>query len=337
MRIDELLEEAKADAPPARLAVDDLVNAGRRRLRRRNTGWALAAVLAVAATVGVPQILARPSAQMPAQVPVAPSPTKSPPKAEKFSLVAPFRGYTVDGFTVADPDAMSLSWTSAMIRQAGTDPDDQDGILSVTPPGVNPEPEGEFTTFTTDPVDGRDAYFLRQSGGGESLLWKLADGGFARVGSTATMSRSDMRRIAEAFKTGGGKPIRTALSSTYIPDGYRIYVASGLRARFITAAKAEEILTNPGKEAPDLGGNTISIKLEQANGGFSNAKDRCSEDEPECKVRVGGYVLVVSGDGVKPAERQKIFESVRPANPEDPSTWTPADEAYPTFVRPEVS
>ena len=43
-QLSDLLREAKADAPPLRLDVEDVVAAGRTRRRRRNTGWVLAAV-----------------------------------------------------------------------------------------------------------------------------------------------------------------------------------------------------------------------------------------------------------------------------------------------------
>ncbi|WP_433828008.1 hypothetical protein ACQP2E_01005 [Actinoplanes sp. CA-015351] len=334
MRIDELLEEAKADAPPTRLAVDDLVNAGRRRLRRRNAGWAITAVVAVATAIGVPQILTRPAA-LPAVTPTVPVPVTVPVVPEKFSFTPAFHGYSAGGYTVDEPAAMSLGWTSAKIREG----DEGVAYLSVYPPGVQRIPEDGAKKFETEPVDGRDAYFLRLKTGSEYLVWELADGGTGQVGDTEKLSRAQMRKIAAGFALGDGKPLGTALTATYIPDDYRLFVANDLRARFVTEAKTKEILARPDREhAPGVVRSLISIELEPVTEG-TPTKPACHEDIPSCQKRVldGRYSLVVSGHGVKLAELRKIFESVRAADPEKPSTWTPVDEAYPTFVLPQLN
>ncbi|MEU8240531.1 hypothetical protein AB0C07_19995 [Actinoplanes missouriensis] len=340
MRLSDLLEDARADAPPMRLDVDDMVRAGKRRVRRRNTGWALAAVVAVAAAIGVPQFVARPAAQPAGPVSVTPTPTVTGAVAPKrFSFTPAFHGYAAGGFTVDEPSAMSLGWTTARIREGGREV----GLLSVYPPGVERIPEEGATRTESEPIDGRDAHFLRLRTGGEYLVWELADGGTGQVGDTQTLSRAEMRTIAAGFAAGGGKPLGTALSAAYIPDGYRLFVASDLRARFVTEAKTKEILARSDREhAPGVVRNLISIELEPVLPGArteSTAKPRCTEDIPACFVLVadGRYSLIVSGHGVKPAELRKIFESVAAADPAKPSTWRAVDEAYPTFVLPELN
>ncbi|MEU4559168.1 hypothetical protein AB0F72_12345 [Actinoplanes sp. NPDC023936] len=338
MRLSELLEEARADAPPSRLHVDDLVAAGRRRVRRRNTGWAIAAVVVVATAIGVPQILTRPAA-LPAAAPTATPTATGTVEPGKFSFTPAFRGYSAGDYTVGEPTAMSLGWTSARIREGGQEV----GLLSVYPPGVERIPEDGATKIDTEPIDGRDAYFLRLKTGGEHLVWKLADGGTGQVGDSGTLSLAQMRKIAEGFAVGGGTPLRTALTAGYIPDGYRLFAASDLRARFVTEAKIEEILARPDREhAPGVVRNLISIELEPVLPGArteSTEKPRCTEDIVACFVLVadGRYSLVVSGQGVQPAELRKIFESVVIADPAKPSTWKAVDEAYPTFVLPELN
>src|SRR5262245_54062840 len=63
----ELLQAAKADAPPMRRTVEDIIADGRRRQGRRRLAWAsgASAVLAavVAASVAVPQLAASPRQQ----------------------------------------------------------------------------------------------------------------------------------------------------------------------------------------------------------------------------------------------------------------------------------
>ncbi|BBH65644.1 hypothetical protein ACTI_23290 [Actinoplanes sp. OR16] len=342
MRLSDLLEEARADAPPMRLGVDDLVAAGRRRLRRRRAGWAMAAAVAVAAAIGAPQIATRPEIATRPQIVNQPQIVTSAfpeEKAATFSFTPTFRGYRVGGFIIEDPAAMTLGWTSAMINQG----DQEEGILSVYPPGVERVRQEGVTMTPTDPVDGREAYLVREKSGGESLVWKLADGGQGQVSATAKLSRADMRRIAAAFRLGDGKPLLTTLTATHIPAGYRLFSASDTRMRFVTEAKAAEILASPDREhAPGVIKEMLSIRLESGtDGAFADSSEEpeCSAGGPICTKGVldGRWTVVVTGVGIELAEVKKVFESVEVADPEKPSAWTPVDEAYPTFVLPELN
>lgn len=51
--------DAMPDAPPLRHDIEYVLAAGRRRRRNRTAGWAIVAVVALAAAIGVPQIAAR--------------------------------------------------------------------------------------------------------------------------------------------------------------------------------------------------------------------------------------------------------------------------------------
>lgn len=341
MRLSDLLEKAKAGAPPARLDVNDLVAAGRRRQRRRSTGWAIAAVVAVAIAIGVPQIVTRSSAPPPA--PPAATSTTTPAK-KLFSFTPTFRGYTVDGYQIDAPGGMALGWTSALVRETGVT-DHNVGVLTVFPPGVVPSHPSETKKIATDPIGGRGAYFVRERDGRESLIWEYTAGGFADVGPrslTDPMSRADLRRVASGFKPGGGQPVRTALSASYIPADHRLITVSDFGALFVPEEQIKQILAQPDRNLPPgPAKRIISLSLEPVSEGSLpevTAKPTCSAEGPVCHVLVdeGRYSLVVSGRGVSLAEVRMIFESVTPADPDDPSTWTVADEAFPTFVRPAL-
>ncbi|MEU4694594.1 hypothetical protein [Actinoplanes sp. NPDC023714] len=333
MRLSDLLEEARADAPPMRLDVDQLVRAGKRRHRRRNAGWAIAAVAAVAAAIGVPQILTRQSAQPPVLPATSPSVAEKP---EYFAFTPTFRGYDVDGFRVEDPVAMSFGWTAASIREPGVA--DSVGAVRVYPPGVEPGFPEEAEKTAADPVGGHQAYYLvREDNGEKRLLWTVEDGSTVEVSASIGMSRAELRRVANGFRMGGGVPLRTALSASYLPPDYRMIMANDFAVRFVPAKKAAEIMNLPDRSyPPGVVKNIVSISVEPKNPGTeAKAKPACLEEGPVCLVLVAGgkYSLVVSGQGIDLAEVRRVFESVTVADPEDPAAWKAVDEAFPRSTR----
>jgi hypothetical protein len=340
MRIDELLDDARADAPPMRRDVDDMVAAGRNRLRRRNAGWAIAAVVAVATAIGVPQIVTRPPA-VPLAVDLAPSenPGVKPGEKPRFAFEPIFQGYRVDGFTVEDPVAMTLAWTAAGIFRPGVD--ESVGAVRVYPPGVEPNSMDKAERTGADPVGGREAYYLTRADNGEKrLLWTIVDGSTVEVSAAAGMSRAEVRRVADGFRTGSATPLRTALIAAYLPADYRLIDSSAFMARFVPAERAAQMLDTANRE-PQTGvvRNLVNISVEpKAAHAEATAEARCVDDVPVCTVLVadGRYQLTVSGQGIDAIRLRKIFDSVTVMDPEDKATWHPVGEAFPTFVRPEL-
>src|SRR6185295_2589444 len=105
----DLLHQAAQDPPPPRYDVEDVVRAGKRRQRRRRTGWAVGAALAVAVAVTVPQIVTHPPRRVT---------TAGKPRAINFT----FGGYTTGRFSVSTPFRWTLAGMSAEIRKKGGDP-----------------------------------------------------------------------------------------------------------------------------------------------------------------------------------------------------------------------
>src|SRR5689334_17882307 len=108
MKLSDLLETAREDAPAARYTVDDIVAAGRRRGRRHNAGWALAAVAAVMVAIGLPQIVSR----APDSRPLPAAPTHIPRPLDLL-----FKSFKVGSFTIGDPEWVGINNQSTYITR----------------------------------------------------------------------------------------------------------------------------------------------------------------------------------------------------------------------------
>ena len=337
-RLSELLAQARTDAPPLRYDVDDMVAAGRARQRRRNTGWAIAAVVAVATAIGVPQIVARPDGAPPALPAATSTATPSAAPEVRFPSDFTFRGYTAGSIQVDDPVGMGLDSMSAEVRESGAE--DAVGVLVVYRVGVEPT-WGDVKIVKTAPVRGHRAFYVRESDGTERLTWEYTAGGLAQVGprTASPMTRSAMRQAAEGFSLGGGRPLRIALRVPYIPDDYRLIRVGEHGGTLVTEPMAREMLDRPDRAAaPGAVEHVLRILLEEVRAGDypeTTGKPACSSADGECHQRVGGgrYRLTVHGQGIAMSEVRKVFNSVQVADLDDRSAWFPAGEAFPTFVR----
>ena len=150
--------------------------------------------------------------------------------------------------------------------------------------------------------------------------------------------------MAAAFEIGRGRTPTLSFTVGYVPSGYRLVTIGGstekdLPAGFVslvTDETAKAMLTRPDHGfAPGGVDNLIGIRFELPRDGVpAPKKATCSKSEVTCRVAVGDYQLIVSGQpDVKLSEVRKVFESMEPADPADPATWIPAEDALPDSVR----
>jgi hypothetical protein len=251
----EILELARADAPPPRSTVDDLVAAGRRRHRRltvarRAGGAGVAATLAV--VIGTLMSLQPHSgggfATGPAAEPAKPEvATASPP----FTFT--FAGFSVDNYRVLAPDQVNPAYQVATIVRDNKDTKEAEfvGSLTVFQPGVfNPELFQQGTRVT---VGGRDAfqaqlahklltewhmdrYANTDTINTDALAWQYAPNAWAVIDSEMFTSEkqqpfdyADQTRLAEQFRPGTGDPLpaRLPFQAGYLPDGFQLVSVDG--------------------------------------------------------------------------------------------------------------
>lgn len=356
MRLSELLDDVRADAPPARYDVADAVRAGKRLRRRRRAGWAAAAATAAAVAIGVPQLVTRADPPPQPITPVVPTPAPAP-TVSRTVVDYEFAGYTAGSFRVADPSVWTLAGDVAPIRAAGSG--EQVGFLQVFRPGVDPFSRAKPAAHMTDTarVDGRRAYFV-ESNGDRWLAWEYADGATAVVKPVVNRGLSDaeLRQVAEAFTPGRPAPVRVAFRAGYIAADYTLAEvvadpAADVRtaATFVPATQVMLRLHQPDRGLPPgthgLASQVLSIRLTTPAG-------RTATDMPtttECvdgirpgssKQLMGGscgrqlaggmYVLeVVGGPTISQSELRKVLEAVEVADLADSSAWLPVTTAIP--------
>ncbi|MBL7260893.1 hypothetical protein [Paractinoplanes lichenicola] len=299
MKLSDLLE----GAPPARYTVDDFVTAGRRRKRRRNAGWAIAAVVAVAIAIGVPQILTRQQTH-----PVTPEP------APTRALDRLFKTYKVGALTVGDPEWVGVNNQTTYIgrdRPPGR-PLRAVGTLSVYRPGFNPTPAWDSASVT-EPIGGRSAYFAQPRATGYDvgvwtptrvLVWQYAENATAVVTAYDRhlgLTETEMRAVAAKFALQATpQPIRQAYTVGHTPPGLKlaaveysmrgqgsvVFVPDAASAEFESTfrdSETEQLLANldpqnrriPGPTPVPPGGMVIDFRL----GGSSEIGP-----EPECRA-----------------------------------------------------
>jgi len=343
--LSDLLREAKADAPPPRYDVEDAVAAGRRLQRRRRAGVAVAAVVAVAAAIGVPQIVTH-GGRGHRPVPVAPTVTPY-----QFGYTS--RGYTAGGYRVTAPRTADL-WgyrTGVYPLNGGGD---AVASLEVYRPGVDPRTAfpGALVTFAA-PVKGRPAYFIKKDGQ-DILVWEYAAGARAQLWSISpkAMSRERMRTVAEGFAPGAFRPATIPFRVGYVPDGYRLsavtgqpsadgtgFASLGFLPETLAVSRLGQagplLLTDEMKENNTAGEIGIAAVRLRGDDDPGPGKVVCVESEPMCAERAPGgkYLLRVTGRLTSTAELRRILESVRLADMADPGTWTQVTAAVPRPVQ----
>jgi hypothetical protein len=353
-QLSDLLDEATAAAPPPRYDVEDAIAAGRRLQRRRNTGWAIAAVTAVAVAIGVPQIATR-RAEPP--VPPVVIPTTAPAPVQLRSFDYPFAGYTAGRFRIADPVSVTLSTVQAPIRPAnspdalsGVLSDSASGVVTVYRPGVVGVGDifGAYRNIGNPKINGRRAIFLqpKQTGAGPTtgMAWEYTDGGWVFVWSLhGRLKRADLTQVVKRLQL---KPraARLAFRATYLPSGYQLVQVDGASGAFFASP------TSGGRQrseqglvaTPDDLGDGLLIRLFQPA-----ASDPVREPagNPVCpkaaeycyRSLAGGYVLQVStgtsGTVVSPADLLRTLTAITVADPEDQGTWTGVNRALPASAQ----
>lgn len=335
----ELLEEAKADAPPLRYDVDDVVAAGRRLRRRRTAGWAIAAVVAVAAAIGVPQIVTRGSAR---HIQPAPPVVTSPAPGSTVTFSYTFRGYDAGGYRVSDPRDVDIQGVSAQVRRIGATEETFDGAtLEAYLPGLDPLARYPKATITeTDPIKGRRAFFFRANempgvGDDEWFGWEYADDAVAFLRPDPYgMPREALRLVAENFVLTPARPVKLPYKVGHVPSGYRVISVSGSSVYMIPTAKAIDRMRQPDhgpgkhKEGEPVWNFGINLGNPSVATVERKAKQGC--DIEGCYYTVDGTDLQMSvGGSVPKAEVEKTLASITVADPADPATWHLVNDALP--------
>jgi hypothetical protein len=365
--ISELLEEAKAGAPPLRYDVDFVWLAGRRRRRRRNAGWAIAAVVAVAAAIGVPQILTRrPDRPEPLKLP-APVVVTTPKSGDPLPFVLRFHGYDAGAYRVAEPTGAGVDGSSTYVQRIDeTNQSVVGAYLWIYEPGVDPlVRRAQATRIPAESIKGRPAFWLPpiDSLAGDSnrwLCWEYADGLMAILKPDGMgMPNADMRKVAEAFTLTAERKVVLPFKVGYIPPGWRLSDASGSPGspgkadgflRFEPDDFAAEEMKQPDRQLPDgyldgKGAWNILVSFSAAGehmpllpspeaGGSDPTKVDCDVEGCYHPVDNGRY-RVRAGGSIKQAEIRKILASITEADPDDPATWFTAHDSVPpaTLIR----
>ncbi|MBG0565316.1 hypothetical protein [Actinoplanes aureus] len=333
-QLSDLLREAKAEAPPLRLDVDNVVAAGRTRRRRRNTGWALGAVVTVAATIAVPQVLARPETRRP---PVVAATSATPSSSPGFF---PFRAlsqpYRVGELRVEEPHQMGVDGSMARIERDG----EEMGALWILPPGVSNFTWGDGVSLGSTTVNGRRGEYRRagkETGGPEYLEWQYAEGATALVWLSPRLDHAEGKAVAEAFEPVGDVPATVGFRLGYVPGDYQLMqVNTGaaapmpMRLSFLTTEAALVRLRDDQAFAADdeLRGAALSVSLTRARSSrYPDGEVECAEGECRLWRKDAGVLLQAKGLPAEEPGMKRMLLSVTPA--ED----VPVDDAVPASAR----
>jgi hypothetical protein len=349
-QLSDLLEAAAADAPPARYDVEDAIAAGRRLRRRRNTGWAIAAVVAVATAIGVPQIVTRGSER-----PIPPVvTTTTTPAAQPRSFDYPFPGYTAGRFRIEEPATLTLGGTQTVIRPVA-DSGSVSGYLTVYRPGVDPTWAFDGSKITDSaPVNGRQAIFLDpklpDGPNTAGLAWQYADDAWAIVWSWfGRLKRADLTQVAKRLPTGPKRAARVSFRSTYVPNGYRLVQVDGPDS----GGAVSGMLFGPAASGTrQYSERAMTAVLEDSGGALlirltrlpASERSRWPATTPVCpkaewycyrSLDDGRYLLqVISGkSGVGKTELLKTLQAITIADPGTPAAWTDATRAVPASAQ----
>lgn len=354
--LSDLLKEAKSDPPPARYGVDDVVAAGRRQLRRRNAGLAVAAVVAVAAAIGVPQIASRHSGDHPIPAATSIAPTV---KGTAYRFDYPFRGYTAAGYRVFDPTEAQMPGAAASIQKVGTtNPRQYDGELRVYRAGIDPRMfYPGHRPAEQSPVKGRPAYAETSYDGTPNMFaWQFAADQWAAISTIGhNMDQATVRKIAEGFTPRAAQPATTPLTIGWVPAGYRLIggrarpdtgdadrsAAAGLT--FVNDKSATTMVKLTDRDAakltqapPDQG---LFVSLSSLDKPYPT-EPTCDEAGRVCSVAVhdGHYRLdvtatAVSKDDVSTADLLRLLNSTTVNDLTRTSQWDDLSTSVPVTSR----
>lgn len=257
--LSDMLAEAKSDPPPLRYSVEDAVTAGRKRQRRLRAAWtgagSVAAVVAVAAAIAVPQIVTdkRPTRTTPV-APAASQPAKQEPAPfaypkDKFS--GNIVGFKAGNLTVSDTVHVTPGYQVAIVVAPGHGTPVQDaagtihqmpndvGQLVVYRQGVfapaQAKKSGERVSVngstgyyqkpmvTKSPVKIPGKVFQTEA----ILTWEYDDNAWAVVTASAAAKVTKQQLIALAGKVTSGtpEPVKIGFKLGYVPKGFQLTAA----------------------------------------------------------------------------------------------------------------
>ncbi|BCJ43829.1 hypothetical protein GCM10010168_91280 [Actinoplanes ianthinogenes] len=348
MRLSELLDEVRAEAPPPRYDVDQVVAAGRRLQWRRRVAAAAAAVLTVTAVVAVPQLAGGPPPSR-LTAPVA--------QVVPMPFTYAYDGFTAGRFRVEETHEATIDWTLNMITDV-RDPDRcrMQCMLGVRATAVtDPVFQRERSRTAAEPINGRPAYWLLDREMGDLvLLWEYADDGWAfiarpnmKVEADAPMSRDEMRTVAAAFRPGSARTVPSPFRPSYLPADWRLVETRGIKgsstailrkvataesmrqptSRTISVVKPPraadllELVARPSGVNKTPTAEPICVK--QSDGGY--CRMRMPERDLDLDVR-GGTALSLD-------ELRRITLGMTVADLGKPATWTPINDAFPASAQ----
>ncbi|GAA2617908.1 hypothetical protein [Paractinoplanes durhamensis] len=367
MKLSDLLDDVRVDAPPARYDADDAVLAGKRLRRRRRGGMTVAAVVAVAVAIGVPQLAGRAADPLPS-LPAAPTPSITPSPTGKAGH-GPDLTYTLHGFTtgklrVDDPYRWSLAGETAMIEKKGGQADAQEGEVTLYRPGIDPRGTLDGAKITaTSAIHGRPAWRV-DAAGAPLLLWEYADDAMALATVRAdgpgrwALTPAELRQVAEALEPGAPQPVMLAFGTSYVPPDYRIVEVAG---RFSSGQVSSAQLVPTSEAVARLGRPDPNPKIVRdrrglmlwlsptvpSDHGAPRAGVICPErvalkgipveKQPRhCFVFLPGgkNVLEVFGpDSADEKELRKLLEGARFGQVDKPATWLAAGTGFPASAQ----
>jgi hypothetical protein len=250
LELSDLLEAGKADAPPPRYSVEDAVAAGRKLQNRRRATWtvagAAAAVVAVAAGVAVPQLVA---GRRPVTTPVAPAASPTTKKAiPPFEYPdAPFTGNIVGfksgDFTVSGTVQVTPGYQVAVIVAPGHGTPTVDGAGKTH---QSPNDVGTVTVFRPgafDPKDfksGRPVKINGHAGWYQSsvttsqygrpspaVAWPYAANAWTVISTSdrGGLTQQQLTDLAAKLTSGPPQPARVGFKLSYVPKGFQLAAA----------------------------------------------------------------------------------------------------------------
>jgi hypothetical protein len=248
------LDIAMQDAPPLSRGVDDIVNAGHRRWRRRRAqrfgGAGLVAVVVVAAAL----VIGNNPRNIPTNHPntaIQPAAPAAPAVARPlFTYV--FDAYSAGAFRVERPSTVTLTYQEASIvtdyrDSAGKTVDGFVGSLTVYQPGVTPP--AVFTQGTEVMVHGMRGFANERRQDSvtgiapvngmnivaNTLAWQYDANSWVVINSLIDdpalvghrLTATDERALADQFTLGTPTSARIPFQATYLPAGWTVVRIDG--------------------------------------------------------------------------------------------------------------
>ncbi|MFG1996524.1 hypothetical protein ACGFJ7_41755 [Actinoplanes sp. NPDC048988] len=332
-QLSDLMEEAaRADAPPLRHTVDDVVSAGKRRTRRRAVGWASVAAVAVVAAIGVPQAALHRAE--PAHPFIAPA-TSAPPTATSPKVAFTFKGFTAGKFRVADPYGWDLDQQGARIFLGA----EEVGYLNVYRPGVDPRRRYFDQGVATGPVRGRPAFVLT-SRPTPPLIWQYAPGAWAELEPADRRLWSDLRPVVEAFQLSLPYDVSIPFRSAFAFKGFQITSVS-LRSHLALVQMSPTSSVRRALADPDykIDGGDPSVFIDITDRvDLANSDAECKDGRlgRSCyrKTADGRYLMSVVAPSSSKGEVAQVLGGLSPTDLGNPATWVAVDEAFPASALP---